>query len=96
MQDGVLGTWAMLYTKDSLQKCTEALAATVHAVHRITVYRGEARTYLYEIWTEGPLDYRGHFDTAPLFQGPRSKRRPGAVSCRSLADNEEGDAEELW
>ncbi|KAJ1143299.1 hypothetical protein NDU88_009609 [Pleurodeles waltl] len=41
MQDGVLGTWAVLCTKEVLQKCTEALAAAVHAVHRITVWRGE-------------------------------------------------------
>ncbi|KAJ1152915.1 hypothetical protein NDU88_005689 [Pleurodeles waltl] len=56
MQDGVLGTWTVLCTKESVQKCTEALAAEDHAVHRITIWRGEARTYLHQIWTERPLD----------------------------------------
>ncbi|KAJ1089161.1 hypothetical protein NDU88_002312 [Pleurodeles waltl] len=72
MQNGVLGTQARLCTKKSLEKCTEAREAADHAVHRITVWRGEARTYLHQIWTEGPLDCGRHLDPAPVFQGPHS------------------------
>ncbi|KAJ1168101.1 hypothetical protein NDU88_000055 [Pleurodeles waltl] len=77
MQDGVLGTWAVLCTKEDLEKCTGALAAAENAVHRITVWRGEARAYLYQIWTEGPLDCRGYLDPASVFQGPRSVKMRG-------------------
>ncbi|KAJ1115786.1 hypothetical protein NDU88_004008 [Pleurodeles waltl] len=87
MQDGVLGTWARLCTKEVLQKCQEALGAAVYAVQKITVWRGEARTYLHQIWTEGPLDCRGHLDPAPVFQGPRSSRGEGTQRT--------GDAE-VW
>ncbi|KAJ1092202.1 hypothetical protein NDU88_005314 [Pleurodeles waltl] len=69
-----LWTWARLCTKEVLQKSTEALAAAVHAEHRITVWRGEARTYLRHMWTEGLLDCRGHLDPAPVLLGPRSSR----------------------
>ncbi|KAJ1214569.1 hypothetical protein NDU88_002187 [Pleurodeles waltl] len=72
LQDGVLGTQASLCAKESLEKCIEARAAADHALHRITVRHEEARTYLYQIWTEGPLDCGRHLDPAPVFQGPRS------------------------
>ncbi|KAJ1212474.1 hypothetical protein NDU88_000133 [Pleurodeles waltl] len=170
MQDGVLGTWTRLHTKEVLEKCIEARAATDHAVQGITIWRGEARTYLHQILTEGHWtvegtwtqllcsrdharqDERGlrgpvmqkfgacvsrgkilsthgrfllgfqcrvkadsrqsmhHQETVAKAGRMRSYdvagsrlatllrffRRPGAVIGRSLAEVEEGSAEELW
>ncbi|KAJ1172095.1 hypothetical protein NDU88_003947 [Pleurodeles waltl] len=71
MQDGVLGTQARLCTQEVLEKCPEAGAAAKNAVHRFAVWREETRTYLHQIWTEGPLDCGRHLDPVPVFQGPR-------------------------
>ncbi|KAJ1215896.1 hypothetical protein NDU88_003503 [Pleurodeles waltl] len=87
MQVRVLGTWARLCMKEVLQKCTEGRAAAVQALHRITIWCGEARTYLHQISTEGLLDCRGYLDPAPVFQGPRSSRCVGTQRT--------GDAE-VW
>ncbi|KAJ1121983.1 hypothetical protein NDU88_000489 [Pleurodeles waltl] len=170
MQDRVLGTWAVLCMKDSLQKCTEALAAAV--MQYTGLLSGVGRQGLtstkfgqMDHWTVGVTwiqllcsrDHTRHGERGP--RGPvkqkfgacvsRGKilsthrrfllgfqcrvkaessqcmhhqetvekasrirrykvagsllaplwqfcRHPGAVSGRSLAEVEEGDAEELW
>ncbi|KAJ1165024.1 hypothetical protein NDU88_005454 [Pleurodeles waltl] len=170
MEDGVLGTWARLCMKEVLQKCTEARAAAVHAVYRITVWRGgqglistkfgqKGHWTVKVTWTQllcsrdhARQDERG--PGAPVMQrfgacvgrgkipsthgrfllgfqcrvkadSPQSMhhqgtvekadrirryivagsllatllrlcRRPGAVSGRSLAEVEEGRAEDVW
>ncbi|KAJ1167820.1 hypothetical protein NDU88_008208 [Pleurodeles waltl] len=72
MQVRVLWTQAWLCTKDFRRKCTEAGVAAKVAVPSNAVWRGEARTYLHQTWTEESLDSGSHLDTVAGFKGPRS------------------------
>ncbi|KAJ1143250.1 hypothetical protein NDU88_009561 [Pleurodeles waltl] len=59
MQVRVPWTQAWLCTKDFCRKCTGAGVAAKVAVPSNAVYRGEARTYLHQTWTEESLDCGG-------------------------------------
>ncbi|KAJ1111986.1 hypothetical protein NDU88_000258 [Pleurodeles waltl] len=72
MQVRVPWTQAWLCTKDFRRKCTEAGVAAKVAVPSNAVWRGEARTYLDQTWTEESLDCGSHLDTVAGFKGPRS------------------------
>ncbi|KAJ1153768.1 hypothetical protein NDU88_006526 [Pleurodeles waltl] len=72
MQVRVPWTQAWLCTKDFRRKCTEAGVAAKDAVPSNAVWRGEARTYLHQTWTEESLDCGSHLDTVAGFKGPRS------------------------
>ncbi|KAJ1166274.1 hypothetical protein NDU88_006682 [Pleurodeles waltl] len=72
MQVRVLWTQAWLYTKEILEKCTGAGVAAKDAVPSNAVWRGEARTYLHQTWTEESLDCGSHLDRVAGFKGPRS------------------------
>ncbi|KAJ1128918.1 hypothetical protein NDU88_007290 [Pleurodeles waltl] len=72
MQVRVPWTQAGLCTKDFRRKCTEAGVAAKVAVPSNAVWRGEARTYLHQTWTEESLDYGSHLDRVAGFKGPRS------------------------
>ncbi|KAJ1195070.1 hypothetical protein NDU88_004353 [Pleurodeles waltl] len=72
MQVRVPWTQAWLCTKDSLRKCTGAGVAAKDAVPSNAVWRGEARTYLHQTWTEESLDCGSHLDRVAGFKGPRS------------------------
>ncbi|KAJ1159377.1 hypothetical protein NDU88_012044 [Pleurodeles waltl] len=72
MQVRVPWTQAWLCTKDFHRKCTEARVAAKVAVPSNAVWRGEARTYLHQTWTEESLDCGSHLDTVAGFKGPRS------------------------
>ncbi|KAJ1177103.1 hypothetical protein NDU88_002365 [Pleurodeles waltl] len=72
MQVRVPWTQAWLCTKDFRRKCTEAGVVAKVAVSNNAVWRGEARTYLHQTWTEESLDGGGHLDSVAGFEGPRS------------------------
>ncbi|KAJ1178901.1 hypothetical protein NDU88_004142 [Pleurodeles waltl] len=72
MQVIVPWTQAWLCTKDFCRKCTEAGVAAKDAVPSNAVWRGEARTYLHQTWTEESLDSGSHLDRDAGFKGPRS------------------------
>ncbi|KAJ1125079.1 hypothetical protein NDU88_003517 [Pleurodeles waltl] len=72
MQVRVPWTQAGLCTKDFRRKCTEAGVAAKVAVSSNAVWRGEARTYLHQTWTEESLDCGSHLDRVAGFKGPRS------------------------
>ncbi|KAJ1196307.1 hypothetical protein NDU88_000178 [Pleurodeles waltl] len=72
MQVRVPWTQAWLWTKDFRRKCTEAGVAAKDAVPSNAVWRGEARTYLHQTWTEESLDCGSHLDRVAGFKGPRS------------------------
>ncbi|KAJ1079696.1 hypothetical protein NDU88_000066 [Pleurodeles waltl] len=72
MQVRVPWTEAWLCTKDFCRKCTEAGVAAKDAVTSNAVWRGEARTYFYQTWTEESLDCGSHLDRVAGFEGPRS------------------------
>ncbi|KAJ1162762.1 hypothetical protein NDU88_003227 [Pleurodeles waltl] len=72
MQVRVPWTQAWLCTKDFRQKCTEAGVAAKVAVPSNAVWRGKARTYLHQTWTEESLDYGSHLERVAGFKGPRS------------------------
>ncbi|KAJ1153772.1 hypothetical protein NDU88_006530 [Pleurodeles waltl] len=72
MQVRVPWTQAWLCTKDFHRKCTEARAAAKVMVPSNAVWRGEARTYLHQTWTEESLDCGSHLNTVVGFKGPRS------------------------
>ncbi|KAJ1201769.1 hypothetical protein NDU88_005575 [Pleurodeles waltl] len=72
MQVRVLWTQAWLCTKDFCRKCTEVGVPAKVVVPSNAVWRGEARTYLHQTWTEESLDYGSHLDTVAGFKGPRS------------------------
>ncbi|KAJ1125061.1 hypothetical protein NDU88_003500 [Pleurodeles waltl] len=72
MQVRVQWTQAWLCTKDFRRKCTEAGVAAKDAVSSNAVWRGEARTYLHQTWTEESLDCGSHLDRVAEFKGPRS------------------------
>ncbi|KAJ1089721.1 hypothetical protein NDU88_002866 [Pleurodeles waltl] len=72
MQVSVLWTQACLCTKDFRRKCTEAGVAAKDAVPSNAVWRGEARTYLHQTWTEESLDCGSQLDRVAGFKGPRS------------------------
>ncbi|KAJ1081522.1 hypothetical protein NDU88_001704 [Pleurodeles waltl] len=72
MQVRVPRTQAWLCTKDLHRKCTEAGVAAKVAVPSNAIWRGEARTYLHQTWTEESLDCGSHLDTVVGFKGPRS------------------------
>ncbi|KAJ1134271.1 hypothetical protein NDU88_000724 [Pleurodeles waltl] len=72
MQVRVPWTQAWLCTKDFRRKCTEAGVAAKVAVPSNVVWRGEARTYLHQTWTEESLDCGSHLDRVAGFKGPRS------------------------
>ncbi|KAJ1159395.1 hypothetical protein NDU88_012062 [Pleurodeles waltl] len=72
MQVRVPWTQAWLCTKDFRWKCTEAGVAAKVAVPSNAVWRGEARTYLHQTWTEESLDCGSHLDRVAGFKGPRS------------------------
>ncbi|KAJ1111767.1 hypothetical protein NDU88_000042 [Pleurodeles waltl] len=65
-------TQAWLCTKDFRRKCTEAGVAAKVVVPSNAVWRGEARTYLHQTWTEESLDCVSHLDKVAGFKGPRS------------------------
>ncbi|KAJ1153806.1 hypothetical protein NDU88_006564 [Pleurodeles waltl] len=60
MQVRVPWNQAWLCTKDFCRKCTEAGVAAKVAVPSNAVWRGEARTYLHQTWTEESLDCGSH------------------------------------
>ncbi|KAJ1081520.1 hypothetical protein NDU88_001702 [Pleurodeles waltl] len=72
MQVRVAWTQAWLCTKDFRRKYTEAGVAAKVAVPSNAVWRGKARTYLHQTWTEESLDCGSHLDTVAGFKGPRS------------------------
>ncbi|KAJ1159521.1 hypothetical protein NDU88_000028 [Pleurodeles waltl] len=72
LQVRVPWTQAWLCTKDFRRKCTEAGIAAKVAVSKNAVWRGEARTYLHQTWTEESLDCGSHLDRVAGFKGPRS------------------------
>ncbi|KAJ1146755.1 hypothetical protein NDU88_013015 [Pleurodeles waltl] len=72
MQVRVPGTQAWLCTKDFRRKCTGAGEVAKVAKINNAVWRGEARTYLHQTWTEESLDRGGHLDSLAGFKGPRS------------------------
>ncbi|KAJ1111730.1 hypothetical protein NDU88_000005 [Pleurodeles waltl] len=72
MQVRVPWTQAWLCTKDFRRKCTEAGVAAKDAVPSNAVWRGEARTYLHQTWTEESLDCGNHLDRVAGIKGPRS------------------------
>ncbi|KAJ1128239.1 hypothetical protein NDU88_006618 [Pleurodeles waltl] len=72
MQVRVPWTQAGLCTKDFHRKCTEAGVAAKVTVPSNAVWRGEARTYLHQTWTEESLDCESHLDRVAGFKGPRS------------------------
>ncbi|KAJ1118509.1 hypothetical protein NDU88_006700 [Pleurodeles waltl] len=72
MQVRVLWTQAWVRTKDFCRKCTEARVAAKDAVPSNAVWRGEARTYLHQTWTEESMDCGSHLDRVAGFKGPRS------------------------
>ncbi|KAJ1111769.1 hypothetical protein NDU88_000044 [Pleurodeles waltl] len=65
-------TQAWLCTKDFHRKCTAAGVAAKVAVPSNAVWRGEARTYLHQTWTEESLDCGSHLDRVAGFEGPPS------------------------
>ncbi|KAJ1143669.1 hypothetical protein NDU88_009974 [Pleurodeles waltl] len=71
MQVRVPWTQAWLCTKDSLGKCTGAGVAAKDVVPSNAIWRGEARTYLHQTWTEESLDCGSHLDRVAGFKGPR-------------------------
>ncbi|KAJ1125014.1 hypothetical protein NDU88_003454 [Pleurodeles waltl] len=71
MQVRVPWTQAGLCTKDFRRKCTEAGVAAKVAVSNNAVWRGEARSYLHQTWTEESLDCGSHLDRVAGFKGPR-------------------------
>ncbi|KAJ1212799.1 hypothetical protein NDU88_000443 [Pleurodeles waltl] len=71
MQVRVPWTQAWLSTKDFRRKCTDAGVAAKDAVPSNAVWRGEARTYLHQTWTEESLDCGSHLDRVAGFKGPR-------------------------
>ncbi|KAJ1109947.1 hypothetical protein NDU88_007304 [Pleurodeles waltl] len=72
MQVRVPWTQAWLCTKDFHRKWTEAGVAAKVAASSNAVWRGEARTYLHQTWTEESLDCGSHLDRVAEFKGPRS------------------------
>ncbi|KAJ1125779.1 hypothetical protein NDU88_004201 [Pleurodeles waltl] len=72
MQVRVPWTQAGLCTKDFRRKCTEAGVAAEVAVSNNAVWRGEARTYLHQTWTEESLDCGSHLDRVAGFKGDDS------------------------
>ncbi|KAJ1166240.1 hypothetical protein NDU88_006648 [Pleurodeles waltl] len=72
MQVRVPWTQAGLCTKDFRRKCMEAGVAAKVAVPSNAVWRGEARTYFHQTWTEESLDCGSHLDRVAGFKGPRS------------------------
>ncbi|KAJ1135685.1 hypothetical protein NDU88_002123 [Pleurodeles waltl] len=72
MQVRVPWTQAWLCTKDFCRKCREAGVAAKDAVPSNAVWRGEARTYLHQTWTEESLDCGSHLYRVAGFKGPRS------------------------
>ncbi|KAJ1195873.1 hypothetical protein NDU88_005140 [Pleurodeles waltl] len=72
MQVRVPWTQAWLCTKDFRRKCTKAGVFAKDAVSNNAVWRGEARTYLHQTWTEESLDCGSHLDSVAGFNGPRS------------------------
>ncbi|KAJ1205178.1 hypothetical protein NDU88_000613 [Pleurodeles waltl] len=72
MQVRVPWTQGWLCTKDFHRKRTEAGVAAKEAVPSNAVWRGEARTYLHQSWTEESLDCESHLDRVAEFKGPRS------------------------
>ncbi|KAJ1091030.1 hypothetical protein NDU88_004158 [Pleurodeles waltl] len=72
MQLRVPWTQAWLCPKEILEKCTGAGVAAKHAVPSNAVWRGDARTYLHQTWTEESLDCGSHLDRVAEFKGPRS------------------------
>ncbi|KAJ1182470.1 hypothetical protein NDU88_007660 [Pleurodeles waltl] len=72
MQVRVPWTQVWLCTKEIFVECTEAGVAAKDVVLSNAVWRGEARTYLYQTWTEESLDCGSHLDRVAEFKGPRS------------------------
>ncbi|KAJ1150547.1 hypothetical protein NDU88_003338 [Pleurodeles waltl] len=70
MQVRVPWTQAWLCMKDFCRKCTEAGVAAKVVVPSNAVWRGEARTYLHQTWTEESLDCGSHLDRVAGFKGP--------------------------
>ncbi|KAJ1159533.1 hypothetical protein NDU88_000040 [Pleurodeles waltl] len=72
MQVRVPWNQAWLCTKDFHRKCREAGVAAKDVVPSNAVWRGEARTYLHQTWTEESLDCGSHLDRVAGIKGPRS------------------------
>ncbi|KAJ1196114.1 hypothetical protein NDU88_005374 [Pleurodeles waltl] len=72
MQVRVPWNQAWLCTKDFRRKCKEAGVFAKDAVSNNAVWRGKARTYLHQTWTEESLDCGSHLDRDAGFEGPRS------------------------
>ncbi|KAJ1159033.1 hypothetical protein NDU88_011703 [Pleurodeles waltl] len=72
MQVRVPGTPASGCTKDFCRKCTGAGEVAKVVKTNNAVWRGEARTYLHQTWTEESLDRVGLLDSLAGFVGPRS------------------------
>ncbi|KAJ1183186.1 hypothetical protein NDU88_000011 [Pleurodeles waltl] len=72
MQVRVPWTQAWLCTKDFHRKGTEAGVAAKVTDPSNAVWRGEARTYLHQSWTEESLDCGSHLDRVAGIKGPRS------------------------
>ncbi|KAJ1103663.1 hypothetical protein NDU88_001084 [Pleurodeles waltl] len=69
-QEGMLGAGATLCIKNFIEGCQQALATEKHVVHRGTVLRGKASSYLHQSWTVGRQDRRDHFSPPPVMQDP--------------------------
>ncbi|KAJ1159039.1 hypothetical protein NDU88_011709 [Pleurodeles waltl] len=87
MQVRVPGTPASGCTKDFRRKCTGAGEVAKVTKTNNAVWRGEARTYLHQTWTEESLDRGGHLDSLAGFVGPRSSSMDPprlGESCKSV------------
>ncbi|KAJ1148217.1 hypothetical protein NDU88_001054 [Pleurodeles waltl] len=117
VQDGVLGTWAVLRTKDHARRDERGPREPVKQKFGACDSRGKTpsthRRFLRDFQCRVKADspQRMHHQEAVEKAGRIRRynvagsllatllqfcRRPGAVSGRSLAEVEEGDAEELW
>ncbi|KAJ1159365.1 hypothetical protein NDU88_012032 [Pleurodeles waltl] len=72
MQVRVPWTHAWLCMKEILEECTGAGAAAKDVVPSNAVWRGDARTYLHQTWTEESLDCGSHLVRVAGIKGPRS------------------------
>ncbi|KAJ1212549.1 hypothetical protein NDU88_000204 [Pleurodeles waltl] len=100
MQVRVPGTQAWRCTKDLRRKCTGAGVVAKDAVPSNAVWRGEARTYLHQTWTEESLDCGSQWtellDSRDLAR--HAERRPkgpvmqlfGACGCRGKIPSTHG------
>ncbi|KAJ1206499.1 hypothetical protein NDU88_001904 [Pleurodeles waltl] len=77
LQDRVLGAGAAKYMKNFVEGCQQALATAKNMVHRGTVLRGKASSFLHQSWTVGHQDHLDHFSLPPVMQDPCSSAGEG-------------------